>query len=282
MRSLDLWRKAGNARGAAYESHDIGLVFQYQGRFGAAVSAMQDAVNGYRAAGDRSSDMVELLNDLADTLAQSGRASESEPLLREARGIVHDLKNETAQAELLNTQGDVQRYNGDLRSAEALYQQALRAASHGTDPVETLLSRLHVAEIASIRGNPDSAIREFRKLTQEADSRNLKYLSLQSSVDMAEAMIEHKSYAEARQELQTDLGKGEKLGSLYQNARIHYLLASAFRLSGNQSDASPHYQMALGLIEDMRKDPGAEKLLQRSDLKSMFSEASQSAATGKS
>src|SRR6202035_4105870 len=72
MRALDLWRKAGNGRGAADESHDIGLVFQHQGRFGAAVHAMQDAVDGYRAVGDRSTDMAALLKDLADALAHAG------------------------------------------------------------------------------------------------------------------------------------------------------------------------------------------------------------------
>ncbi len=277
MRALDLWRKTGNARGAAYESHDIGLVFQAQGRFGAAVNAMQDAVNGYRAVGDRSEDMVELLNDLADTLAQAGRASESDALLSEAQAIVHDLKNENAQAELLSTQGDIKRYGGDAKSAAALYQQALRAASHGTDPDEILLCRLHVAEI-TLHTAPDSAIRELRELMQQADSRGLKYLSLESSVDLAEAMIQRKGYAQAEQELQTDLGKSEKLGSRYQTARVQYLLASALRLAGNGSEASDHYRLALSSIDDMRKDAGAEKLLERADLKSMSTEASQFAA----
>jgi len=278
MRALDLWRKAGNAQGAADESHDIGLVFRYQGRFGPAINAMQDAVNGYRAVGDRSTEMFALLNDLADTLAQSGRASESEPLLREAQTVARDLKNESLQADLLTTQGDVQRYSGDSKSAAAFYQQALGVALRGTDPEETLMCRLHVAESALNRGNPDSAIREFRKLMQQADSRNLKYLSLESSVDAAEAMIERKGYAEAQQELQTDLGKSEQLGSRYQSARIHYLLASALRLGGNGSDASEQYRLALSSIEDMRKDAGGEKLLERSDLKSMFTEASRFAS----
>jgi len=278
MRALDLWRKAGNAQGAADESHDIGLVFRYQGRFGPAINAMQDAVNGYRAVGDRSTEMFALLNDLADTLAQSGRASASEPLLREAQTVARDLKNESLQADLLTTQGDVQRYSGDSKSAAAFYQQALGVALRGTDPEETLMCRLHVAESALNRGNPDSAIREFRKLMQQADSRNLKYLSLESSVDAAEAMIERKGYAEAQQELQTDLGKSEQLGSRYQSARIHYLLASALRLGGNGSDASEQYRLALSSIEDMRKDAGGEKLLERSDLKSMFTEASRFAS----
>ena len=59
MRALDLLRKDGNGRGAAAVSHQIGLVFQQQGRFGAAVSAMQDAVKGYRAASDRSAKWLE-------------------------------------------------------------------------------------------------------------------------------------------------------------------------------------------------------------------------------
>jgi tetratricopeptide (TPR) repeat protein len=275
MRALDLWRKAGNARGAADESHDIGLVFQSQGRLGAAVNAMQDAVNGYRAVGDRSTEMVELLNDLADTLAQSGRASESEPLLHEAQTIVHDLKNESVQAELLSTWGDVQRYRGDPKSANASYQQAMRAALRGTDPDEILICRLHIAEIALNKGNPDSAIQAFRKFAQLADSRSLKYLSLESSVDVAEAMIGNKDYFHAQQELQADLTRSEKLGSRYLSARIQYLLGNALRLGGNSADAPEHYRRALGLIDDMRKEPGAEKLLERSDLKSIVTEASQ-------
>jgi len=275
VRSLDLWRKTGNERGAAEESHDIGLVFQYQGRFGAAINSMQDAVNGYRKVGERSTDVVEVLNDLADALAQVGRASESEPLLREAQSIVRDLKNENMQAELLSTQGDIRRYSGDSASAAGFYGQALQAATRGKDPEETLLCHLRVLEIGIGKGNADSEIRELHKVTQQADSRNLKYLSLESSVDAAEAMIARKAYADARQELQTDLGKSEKLGSRFQSARIHYLLGKDLRLNGNGTDAAAHYSQAISLIEEMSKEPGTEKLRSRADIKSTTAEASQ-------
>jgi tetratricopeptide (TPR) repeat protein len=124
------------------------------------------------------------------------------------------------------------------------------------------------------RGNPNPAIREFGQLMQEADSHNRKLLSLESSLDRAEALMERNAYPEAQQELQGDLGKGEKLGSRYQNARIHYLLATALRLAGNKSDASGQYRLSLNLMDEMRKDPGAEKLLDRADLKLMYTEAS--------
>ncbi|MFZ3188701.1 MAG: tetratricopeptide repeat protein [Candidatus Sulfotelmatobacter sp.] len=275
MRSLDLRRNDGNARGVAEESHDVGMVFEYQGRLGAAVGGLQDAVKGYQALGDRSSYMVDLLNDLAEALAQAGRGSESGPLLQDAQKMATTLKNEIAQAEILNTQGDVQRYGGDWKAARGFYEQALRAASLGKDPDEILISKLHLAEAAVEEGHAQSALRDLRNLAQEADSRGLRYLSLQSSVDLAESMISSKDYSHAQQELQTDLSASEKLGSRYQTARIHYLLGNALRSSGNSSDASAQYRQAVSLIDEMRKEPGAEKLLDRADLKALYLQASQ-------
>jgi eukaryotic-like serine/threonine-protein kinase len=274
MRALDLWRKAGNARGAAYESHDIGLVFRYQGRFGAAVNAMQDAVNGYRAVGDRSGDMAELLVDLADTLAQAGRGSESATLLQEAETIGRDLQNANLQTELLILQGDVHLYGGDRKLAKTFYAQAVRAASRATDPGESLISKLRFAEAAIGDENNSSLLRELHNLTQQADDRNLKYLSLESSVDSAEVMIHSKDYSHAQRELQTDLGRSEKLGARYLSTLTHYLLGDAYRLSGDGADASSQYRQALTLMDEMHNEPGAEKLLDRSDLKSLYNEAS--------
>ncbi|HVI09071.1 MAG TPA: tetratricopeptide repeat protein [Candidatus Binatia bacterium] len=276
MRALDLSRKAGNTRGAAEDSHDIGLIFEYQGRFGAAINSMQDAANGYRNVGDRSTDTVEVLNDLSDALAQAGRAAESDPPLREAQGIAHDLKNEGIQAELLTTQADVRKYAGDGSAAGTLYQQALQAALRGKDEEQILVCRLHAAEIG-ISKSPDAAVRELRKIQQQADSRNLKYVSLESSVNAAEALINRKAYGDARQELQSGLEKSEKLGARYQTARIQFLLGKSFRLSGS-ADSATHYAQAKNLLDDMSKDPGAEKLLTRSDLKAMSAEAAQFAA----
>lgn len=280
MRALDLWRKARDARGAADESHDIGLVFQHQGRFGAAVHAMQDAVNGYRSVGDRGADMATLLNDLASALAQSGHGAEAKPLLQEAESLISSLKNDNLKAQLLVTHGDIARYAGDEKWAAALYRQALSSALRGNVPEQILICRLRSAEAGLNKSTPESSASEFRKLMQQADSRNLKYLSVESSIDSAQALIAHKDYAAAEQELQAALGKSEKLGSRFQSARIQYLLASAMRSAGKQNDASQHYRTAQKLIDDMQKDSGAEQLLLRSDVKSMYSDATRFANAG--
>lgn len=280
MRALELYRKAGNTRGAADESHDIGMIFEHQGRFGAAVTSLQDSVTGYRNAGDRSSDMVGMLTDLADALALAGRAAESEPLLREAQDLARTLKNDSVQAALLRAQADVRRYTGNSAAAGSLYQQALQAATRNKDLDEILLCKLKVAEVLLDRG-ASSALEQIRTLKQDADNHNLKYLSLEGSVDIAQSLSERRSYAQAGQELQDDLGKSERLGTRFETARIQYLLGKTLVLSGKKPEAAEHFRAAVAAFEEMAKDPGAEKLLARPDLKVMLAEASRLAPAAK-
>ncbi len=277
MRALDLYRKAGNARGAAEQSHQMGLIFQYQGRIGPALNAIQDAVKGYRALGDRSAQMVDALNDLAEIQAQAGIGTDATPVLQEAQTLARDLKNDRLQTELLNTQGDVQQYQGDFRGAKGFYDQALRAASHSTDQDEILITKFHLAQAAFAQGNTQGALRDFRSITEQADRRNLKYLSLVSSLGIAEAMISNKDYAHAQQQLQNDLSESEKLGARYESARTHYLLAKVLHSTGDNTQAIAESRQAVSLIDDIRKEPGAEKLLQRADAQKIYAEASQSA-----
>ena len=78
--------------------------------------------------------MAALLKDLADALAHAGRGSERSRFCNEAQSLVGDLKNESLKAQLLSTQGDVRRYSGDPKSADAFYQQALQSALRGNAP----------------------------------------------------------------------------------------------------------------------------------------------------
>ena len=273
MRALDLRRQGGDARGAAEESHEMGVVFGYQGRFGAAVTSMEDAVKGYRALGDRSSDMADLLTNLAAALAQAGRGSESEPLLKEAQGMAQGLKNQNIQAAILSTLGDVRRYRGEWSTAKDYYNQASRMASRGSDPERRLILKLHLAEVGLAQGQLQGSAHELRNLAQQADGLNLKYLSLLCSVDLAEAMINLKDYSHAQQELEKAMGRSEKLGTRFLSVRIQYLLGSALHRNGKDADAPSHYRQAISLINEMAKEPGAEKLLERFDIRNLYAES---------
>ena len=275
MRGLDLYRKAGDNRGAAGMSHSMGLIFEYQGRIGPAVGALQEAVKTFRDLGDRSSTMAGSLDDLADALAKAGRGAEGTKLVSEAQDLARGLKNDALLASALNSQGDLAFYQGDLKAAKTAYEQALRLTAHAKDKETALTSRINLARVAVADGNPRSTASELRTLTQQADSLGLKYLSVASSVLLAEAMIKNKEYAPAQQELQRDLGKSEKLGLRLETARIHYLQATAIRLSNNNSEAVAQYREAQRLFDEIGKEQGAEHLSDRYDLKPIYSEIRQ-------
>ena len=273
MSALNVSRKANNVRGAAAQSHQIGLILQYQGRLGAAVSAIQDSVNGFRAVDNRSREIIDSLNDLADTLVLAGRAGEASKPLEEAQGLARELKNSSVQSSLLNTQGDIQFYRGDFKAARPAYDQALRAASPGKERDKVLVAKLNLARVAIAEGRSPSAITDLRAVIQQADSLNLKYFSLKGSVDLAAATINTKDYSRARQDLQRNLTLSEKLGLRLETARIHYLLGNAIRLGGDTAGAVSQYAQTLRMLDEMKKEPGAEHLLDRSDLRAIYDDA---------
>jgi hypothetical protein len=59
-------------------------------------------------------------------------------------------------------------------------------------------------------------------------------------------------------------------------------LATIERGSGNRNDGRDNYREALRLLDAMKKDPGAEKLLQRSDFKAIYDGSTSGLQAGKS
>lgn len=281
MNALDVARKSNNTKTAAGVSQSIGQVLIYQGRFGAAVSAMQDSVNGFRTTNNKSFELAESLNNLADALALAGRGDESIKPLDEATSMASELKNESIRSGLLNTRGDSAFYRGDYKTAGSAYEQAEQAASIAKDREKVLIAKTNLARIAVADGRAQSSIGALRAAIKESDILHLKYYWLRSSVDLVEAMIKTKDYAHARQQLDSIQSASEKLGLRAENARIHCLLGDAFRLAGNSSDANRQYQLAVGIFEELRKDPGAEHVLDRSDLRPMYTQASHATVAAK-
>ena len=273
MKGLELYRKGGDNQGTAVMSNSLGLVFEYQGRLGPSVGAMQESVKAFRDLGDRSSSMAQSLNDLAGALAKSGRGTESVKLLDEARGLAAGLKNDALTAAILNNEGEVHFYQGELSAASASYQQAQRIAARASDKDILLTSKMNLAKVAVAEGRSQAAINDLRTLAQQADSAGRKYISVACSVLMAEAMIKSKDYSHARQELQRSLSRSEKLGLGLENAKIHYFLGTSLRLSGSAAEATAQYSEALRLLDNTRKEQGAEHAVERYDLKPIYEDA---------
>jgi len=273
MRALDLHRSMEDVRGAAVESYMLGMMFDYQGRFGAALNSKQQALKTFQDLKDRTYYMAEIQGGYGEALILAGRGQEAKTYLDDALSLARDLKNDGMISQTLAFQGDAAYYRGDSKSARPLYEQALQAATRSKEPDRVLLTKVDLAKMALQEGQVQQAITAFRQLMQQADELGLPNLSVECSISVAEAMIKNHQHAQAQQELERTLLRSDKIGLWPLSARAHYLLGAALRASGNQTEAQQQYRSSVQLLDQMRKEPGADKILQRSDFKAMYEEA---------
>ena len=273
MRALDLWRSMNDTRGAAVESYTLGTIFDYQGRFGAAIDPMLDALKTFQEMKDKTDWMVQIEGGYGEALTLAGRGDEASPYLNDALSLSRQLKNQGLESQILVFQGNVPYYRGDSKSAKALYEQALQAATHSKEPERILIAKVALAKISAAEESLPQAISSFHKLTQEADDQGVPNVSVECSIYMAEAMIRNHDNERARQELERALQRADKIGLKPLSVKAHYLLGNAMRASGNELEAQQHYLTTTQMLDDMRKEPGSDKILQRFDFKTMYDEA---------
>jgi tetratricopeptide (TPR) repeat protein len=273
LRALQIRREAGDRQGAAIESYSMGTLFEYQGKYGAAVNAKQEALKAMEELKIKGFWMGEVRSGTGHALALVGRSDDAQKQLEEALNLAGDLQNKALTAQILNFQGDRLFYRGDVKAAQALYEQAREAASKTGDRRLDLLTRVNLAKTAIRGGRPQPAIDALKKLAGESDAVGLKYLSVESTVFLGEALVLAKRYTEARQELERALAKSEKLGLRTLLARSHFLLASALRSTGNAADAARHLGEARRILEEIRKEAGTDDVVKRVDLSPILADA---------
>jgi serine/threonine protein kinase/tetratricopeptide (TPR) repeat protein len=282
LRALELRRSMDDRRGAAIESYSLGTLFNYQGRFGAAIKSRQEGLNTFRDIKDKTFWMAKLLDGVAESLILAGRGDEAKGYLDEALNLSRELKNDGMVAETLGVQGDLFFYAGYFNSAHATYTQALQAATRSKEPETIVTAKADLAKVQVQEKHAQEAISGLRAVIQQANELGLKYMAVESSIFLAEAMMQTHDSAQARQELERALLLSDKLGMQPLSTRGHYILATIAREAGNNNDAQQNYREAVRLLDAMKKDPGAEKLLQRADFKAIYDASGIGAQAGKS
>ncbi len=274
MRALDLRRSMNDSRGAALESYGLGELFDYQGRYGAAINSKQDALKTFRELKDKTYWMAEILGGNGESLILAGRGDEAKSPLDEALNLSRELKNDGMVAQTLGFQADALFYQGDYKAAHSLYEQALQAATRSKEADKILTAKVGMAEADVREKRGQQAIPSLRKAIEQLDNAGAKYASVECSIFMAEAMMQSHDYAHARQELQRALQLADKLGQRPLSVHAHYLLATIARNSADNTEAQDNYRSVILTLDAMKKEAGAEKLLQRSDLKLMYEDSS--------
>jgi eukaryotic-like serine/threonine-protein kinase len=273
VRALDLNRTIGDQRGAALVSSNMGTLFGYQGRYGAALNAKKEALDTFRELKDRSAWLGEILSGYGLALADAGRIEEGQKSLDEAMDLARELKSDTLAAQVLGYKGDCFFYRDDFKSARTSYDRAYQLALRTSDKEQILLFRFGIAKTMLKQGHAREAAAMLKKLNAEADGLGLKFVSVKSSIYLAEALIQSKDYAGARQELERAALQAEKLELRILLAQDHYLMGTVERLSTNPAEAMLHYRNAVRLLDEAGKDVAGDTLLQRADLNRIYSES---------
>jgi tetratricopeptide (TPR) repeat protein len=281
MRALDLRRSMNDPRGAALESYGLGVLFDYQGRFGAALNAKQEAVKTLRDLKDKTFWMAEVLGGYGSALILAGRGDEAKGSLDEALNLSRELKNDGVVAQTLGFQADALFYQNNFKAAHPLYEQALQAAVRSKEADRILIAKINLAKVEVREKNGRQVISQLKTLVQQANDSSLKYSSVECSIFLAEAMMQSHDDAHARQELQRTLLLSDKLGQQALSAQTHYLLAKIAQDSGDNAEAQDNYRWVTRILDTIKKESGAEKLLQRADLKQMYEDASHGPPAGK-
>jgi eukaryotic-like serine/threonine-protein kinase len=273
MKALELRRSINDTRGAALESYGLGGLFDFQGRFGAAVHSKEEALKTFRDLKDRTFWMGEILGGYGQALILAGRMDEAKGSLDEALNLARELKNDGLVAQTLGFQGDAFFYKGNFGAAHSLYDQALQAAMRSKDTERILLAKISLAKVTVREKKGLGVIPNLRALMQQADEGGLKYSAVECSVFMAEAMLQARDAAHAREELSRALLRSDKLGQQALSAQAHYLLGSIGRETKDNAEARDQFRWVVNTLDTMKKDQGAENLLQRADLKQMYEDA---------
>jgi hypothetical protein len=142
-----------------------------------------------------------------------------------------------------------------------------------------ITAQIGLAKIQMIEGDSRRAATSLRTLAGQAGAVDFKYAALESSIYAAQALLRDKNYSDANREAQKALGQSDAQSLRMQVAREHYVLGVALRSSGSTSESSGHLRNAVQIWDEVRKEPGAEKILDRADLKAMYSDASQTTSS---
>jgi tetratricopeptide (TPR) repeat protein len=273
LHALEVSRGAGDKFLVAETSDGMASLFVLQGRNGAALSAQQDALKNMQDLQRQDADAAEIQANYGLILALVGHFDDAQKNLDSALTLARSLRNDALIGTILNLQGERLLYLGDFAAARPVFDQALQLASSQKDVGETLRIRFNQAHLAISSGHAAAAVSNLKELVKAADAANQRYLSLECSLYLGVALVQSRSFAPARQELEGALRKAQDQGLKSLLPQAQYWLAVTLRSGGSKSEAADHLQQAQKLLQDMRNEAHSDELLKREDLKPIAQEA---------
>src|SRR6185437_10877098 len=192
---------------------------------------------------------------------------ESQKNLDGALTLARSLHNDVLVAKVLNMDGERLLSAGSFPAARTSLERAAQANSNQKDIGEALRLRLNLARADLYQGKTGAAAKNLKDIAASADKLGLLSVSLQANFYYGQALVQSKSYAQARSVLETVLRKVQDSGMKSLLPQTHYWLALALRGSGQSAEADGHLQLARKALQDMRAESHSDDITKRVDLK---------------
>lgn len=238
LKALEILRNSGDQNGVALNYSGLGTLFTLQGKYGAALSALQESLKSFKQTNDQTWLMVATTGEYGNALSAVGRWEEGRKSLESAVKLATKVRNNNVLAQVLIYLGDNYFYLGDYAIARQHYQEAFQVATNSKSRQLLAIARFNLAKLDVVESHSASAIPVLKKQLEEFDSLGLKAWSVRSSIFLAEALLATGKAAEVQQELDRAIKRAEKLGLLVEQARAHYLMGKALDKAGRTNQAT--------------------------------------------
>ena len=211
--------RTGTSASRPSKSYSIVTVFDYQGRYGAAVQSKTDALKAYRELKQRDFWLGEILSGHGASLANSGRFEEAGKSLDEATAVANELQNAGLIGQINRMQSERLLYQGDPSGAAKFAKDAAASAERSSDQALKLWAEAQMARTGAAVQPTRAIATTLARISRDADRSGSIYLSVLASVESAETVLKLGDHRSARQEIDRTLSRAEALGLRELHAR---------------------------------------------------------------
>ena len=275
LSALDLARNAGEARTEAIEAHSMGTVFEYQGRYGAALKSREGAYERFSQLNDRSLWNAEIVAGYGRSLVLVGRLEDGRKFIEEGIKIAREQGNHAILVRALNDDGERLRLSGDVDGARKRFDEAGQIAAKLGDRSLVIRTQLNQALLSSKDPrHAATAAKTLGTLAQQADTQGLRHLAIEAALGRAEALLTVGQHQQARSEAQRALTRAENSGMRTLEARAHHLAGLAAQATGAAAEARRHFGHVKRLLDAATREARPGELGRRGDVAEMLGDAS--------
>ncbi|MCI0415680.1 tetratricopeptide repeat protein [bacterium] len=233
-----------------------GNLLMDRGEYSKAIDAYQDSIQLLKKTENQALQAF-ALTDQARCYSFLGNFTEGKRYLDQAQSIADEKNDKELSAYLLLGRAEWHRLQDDSASAEPLIRQARLLAEQSKNEIALRLIKLELGTISVAKGKTSEAIVLLDEVARQADLSGMRPLIPRTRLELARAYMLQSKNAEALTQLKSALELSKELGLQEVQFRAHSLAAVVNQKNGSPKVALSHIQQALKILAILQKQSGS-------------------------